>query len=107
MSKIASLALAAVAIAAAPAAAQPESGSYMVFIPYGDLNLASSDGSKAFEGRMKATANRICGPALAPGLTEARRVASCRSNILSAARPQIERALAGRSGSGIAIRATR
>ena len=107
MHKFASLALAAAAIAAAPAAAQSESESYMLFVPYGDLNLATSEGSKALEGRVKATANRVCGPTLAPGLAEARRVASCRSGILSAARPQVERALAERSGSSITIRAVR
>lgn len=99
---------AASAFAAAPASAQqPVQGEYLVFVPYGDLDLASAGGTETLDRRLKAAANKVCGVTQAPGLVEHFAVRSCRADVLNAARPQVSKAMASREtgrGAQIAVR---
>lgn len=96
ISKFVSVAiLSAAAVAAVgPARAAPPA-EYLMFVPYGDLNLASDAGSKTLERRMKAAAHQLCGSTQAPGLAELESVNACRDRVFAAARPKMELALAG------------
>ena len=109
MKIIATLAVAVSAFAALPASAQPaaEPDAYVVFVPYGDLNLASAAGAATLEARIKAVANRVCGVEQAPGLAETDRVQDCRANVLDSARPQISQALAMGGTGSVALAASR
>jgi UrcA family protein len=97
---IKTLVLAAAAFAAVPAFAQDAKTS--ILVPFGDLNLASAEGSAALDARVKAASRKICGVAQAPGLTEMLALQSCRASVLESARPQMTAALS-RGGSGSVI----
>jgi UrcA family protein len=107
ISKFVSVAiLSAAAVAAVgPARAAPGPSDYLMFVPYGDLNLASEEGSKTLERRMKAAAHQVCGSAQAPGLVEIEAVGDCRDRVFAAARPKMELALAGGQKGGSIVMA--
>ena len=97
---IKTLVLAAAAFAAVPAFAQE--APITMLVPYGDLNLASADGSATLQARVKSAARKICGVAQAPGLAEIIAVQTCRASVLESARPQMTAALS-RGGSGSVV----
>ena len=106
MKKFVTLAVAAIAVfAALPAQAQTQAAeeSFVAFVPYGDLNLASAAGARTLENRIEAAADRICGFTQAPGLAEALRVQSCRDDVLNSARPQVGRAVAMKDDGRVAL----
>lgn len=112
MKKLVTLIVAAMAISSSPAGAQSvqisEDGQYRVAIPYGDLNLASKAGARTLNGRIKAAANVVCGTGQHPiDLIGAREVQSCRSTLMTVARPQVELALRDRGSGSIALASAR
>jgi UrcA family protein len=91
-------------ICAAPAAADPVGESYSVAIQYGDLNLDSPAGAAAFNGRVKAQANAVCGQAFPAWLEEAANVRKCRADFLRTAKRNLQFASAVRGGTVVAGR---
>jgi UrcA family protein len=96
--------LAAAALAAVPAFAQEPMS---IAVPYGDLNLASSDGSALLKARVKAAARRICGIEQAPGLAEHLPIRTCRAEVFASAKPQMLAALNGQGSGSVVVAASR
>ena len=109
MKKLITLAVAAALLPAIPALAQPEADAdtYVVSVPYGDLNLASAAGARTLDNRLKAVAKRLCGVEQAPGLVEMTRVHGCREDVLGSAQSQISQALAMRGTGSVSLAASR
>jgi UrcA family protein len=85
-----SAALAAAALIAAPAAAAPEGSTYLVFVPHGDLDLATPAGERTLERRLDAAARSVC----ETGSTLREKIAaqSCRAAFARAGQPRISEA---------------
>ena len=101
-----SAALAAAILAAAPAVAAPremQSPAYLVFVPTGDLDLASRADQHKLERRLRKAAREVCGDQSAPGVNEWRLVRNCRASFAAAAHPREEQSFAGRSARPVAV----
>lgn len=88
----AALAAAAALFSAAPAAAAAEADTFLVFIPFGDLDLTTEAGERALESRLEAAARQTC----AAGSTLRERIAAraCHVQFERAAQPKVEQAWA-------------
>ena len=101
MSKLVSLALAAVAAFAAVStstplfAAEPALVYETAAVSYRDLNLASLEGQKQLHSRVRGAVRKVCGVEKSPALNEHKVVQGCRTEAFEAARPQVDRVLAG------------
>jgi UrcA family protein len=92
------------AIFAAPAAAQPTGGNYQVAVSYSDLNIYSAAGVAAFNGRVKAGANLVCGSDPVTPLQEGRVVRQCRADFIRGAQRNLQLALNSARGTVLASR---
>lgn len=99
------LVLAAAAFAAVPALAQEAPVS--ISVGYGDLNLASAQGTAMFKARVKSAARSICGVEQAPGLAESIAVKTCRADVMASAEPQMLAARGGTGSGSVVIAASR
>lgn len=82
-------ALLAALAAAAPAIAQEQAETFTASVQQDDLNLASAAGIATFRGRVKALADRSCGPVPVAPLREAAPVAACRAQLFRSAEARL------------------
>ena len=97
MSKLLSLALAAVAAFAMVSTSTPvfagEPATQSIAVTYGDLNLATAEGIKALKGRVRDAAREVCGPAIVG--QNYRESFACQSAAMADAAPQVARVIDG------------
>ena len=81
-------------LAAAPASASPDPGARRVTVRFDDLDVHAPAGVAALDGRLRAAANVVCGPApLSPAeLTRAQAFRHCRRTAIAEARAQVAQA---------------
>ena len=91
----ASAALAVSLLGIAPAQAQSADNIVRTAnVTYGDLNLQTESGLATLRGRVKAAANRVCGPISVEPLAEKLDRAKCRAQVISESEARVKLAAA-------------
>jgi UrcA family protein len=92
MNKLLCTVAAAAALAAGAAQAQPAAAGsvYTASVRHADLNLASAEGLATFRGRVEAAAERTCGTASLPSVSDAQSVRACRAALGRSAAARIQ-----------------
>jgi UrcA family protein len=98
---LASIALVSLAIPGAAYAEPLGAQTVTEVVEYGDLNLASPAGMKTLKSRVKAAADRVCGPFHSDRAASALAQVQCEKAALASADRQV--ASLNRYGAGIAV----